>query len=1099
MFSQESGRSRSYRTLKSVAGVTSFAMTWLAVAPTAMAAMRKAPKPAGHTRQLNAQEMQRIWGAQTMPPDPTPDGGGGQGGNPNGWEGGSGGTSGGGTTTGGGGTTTGGGGTTTGGGGTTTGGGGTTTGGGGGPLAGPGGSGTTNSINGNKVTNVPLVGWTAKGGLPMGLTLYHNSEGTYNGEFGQKWTFSWAIYLTENANTGDITVHHGDDLPHTFVKNMDGSFTPPAGVNDTVSQRYFVPPSQGGAQGGPSDFTYTVRGSGVVYHFNPSGASASKWVCDTITDANSNVVTIARDASTDGALSVSDPSGRSLTFAYTRAAKSRSATDPLGRVWTFGYDTATGDLTTITLPELNGQTYSLQFGYNARHDITSQTDARGKTWTFTYNSDDSQASATDPLNHTTTWAYTSASTITTDANGHAQTQTYDASGRLVSITDALGHSVSYAYDADNNKITVTDALGNATHYTYNAQGDVLTATDPLNHTVSMTYNNRGQVLTAVLPSGKQYVKTYDAYGNALSLANPMGTVSTMAYNTDGTLASKTDSNNRTTSYGYNTYGSLTSLTTPGGKVTQFTCDTLGTRTGQTDAMGRTAATTLDAWERPTFTSSSAPGTPSKSFTYDAGGNVLSFTDGTGTTSRAYDDMGRMTSETTNQGTVSYVYDASGKIGLLSQASDPSGRTTTYTYTAANQLASVTEGSGSAAKTTSYAYDNTGQEIGISNANGTSVEKAYDTAKQLASITNRSDSGTVLSSFAYGYTNDGRRSSCTEADGSVVSYAYDNAGHLTGEARTGSVNYSASYAVDGEGNRLSQTINGATSTFTYDTNDALLSVASTDTGGLNNTYAYNNNGEQTGRTLNGVSYALTYDGDGQITHITGGANGATDTTFAYDAGGRRVVRTAAGSAATHFVYSGAAVLLEKENGAVTASYTYGNALVGKNGNVNLCDGLGTSRQTTSVSGAVVSERVFEGFGQTVAATGTHEANGYAATSGYRDDGDAGLMHVGARYYDASVGRFLSRDTYLDQKPYTYCEADPINAVDPSGHMPGWVKGVKDFFAGWIKVEGQVEFWVGVGVGSYGAIIGNPVAAVGGYLIAGIGYAKEKFGDWLYTVQ
>ena len=58
--------------------------------------------------------------------------------------------------------------------------------------------------------------------------------------------------------------------------------------------------------------------------------------------------------------------------------------------------------------------------------------------------------------------------------------------------------------------------------------------------------------------------------------------------------------------------------------------------------------------------------------------------------------------------------------------------------------------------------------------------------------------------------------------------------------------------------------------------------------------------------------------------------------------------------------------------------------------------------------------------------------YAATSGYRNDGDAGLSHVGARYYDAQVGRFISRDTFLDQKPYLYCNHDPINNLDPTGH-------------------------------------------------------------------
>ena len=60
--------------------------------------------------------------------------------------------------------------------------------------------------------------------------------------------------------------------------------------------------------------------------------------------------------------------------------------------------------------------------------------------------------------------------------------------------------------------------------------------------------------------------------------------------------------------------------------------------------------------------------------------------------------------------------------------------------------------------------------------------------------------------------------------------------------------------------------------------------------------------------------------------------------------------------------------------------------------------------------------------------------FAATSGYRNDGDAGLTHVGARYYDAQVGRFITRDTVLDQHPYLYCDHEPVNALDPSGHDP-----------------------------------------------------------------
>jgi len=108
-----------------------------------------------------------------------------------------------------------------------------------------------------------------------------------------------------------------------------------------------------------------------------------------------------------------------------------------------------------------------------------------------------------------------------------------------------------------------------------------------------------------------------------------------------------------------------------------------------------------------------------------------------------------------------------------------------------------------------------------------------------------------------------------------------------------------------------------------------------------------------------------------------------------------------------------------------------------------DGLGSERAVTNSSQTVTGTITFEGFGATIVTTGS-SSNPYkfAANSGYRDDGDAGLMHVGARYYDAQVGRFITRDTELDQHPYLYCDHDPINAIDPSGHSSIWaiIRGV-----------------------------------------------------------
>jgi RHS repeat-associated protein len=115
--------------------------------------------------------------------------------------------------------------------------------------------------------------------------------------------------------------------------------------------------------------------------------------------------------------------------------------------------------------------------------------------------------------------------------------------------------------------------------------------------------------------------------------------------------------------------------------------------------------------------------------------------------------------------------------------------------------------------------------------------------------------------------------------------------------------------------------------------------------------------------------------------------------------------------------------------------------------------------------------------------------FAATSGYRSDGDAGLMQVGARYYDAQVGRFITRDTVLTEHPYIYCDHDPVNAVDPSGHVAALVAGGLGALAG-LAVVAAIDYlddghlnrpwWhYAIGAGAGGLIgIGAGAATAGG---------------------
>ena len=509
----------------------------------------------------------------------------------------------------------------------------------------------------------------------------------------------------------------------------------------------------------------------------------------------------------------------------------------------------------------------------------------------------------------------------------------------------------------------------------------------------------------------------------------------------GLLVTKTDNNSHATSYGYNTDGELTSVTTPGSHTESFTVNGLGVRTSRTDALSNTTNYTLDNWNR--VTAVDYPTGTDPTFSYDANSNLTGWTDGVGTWARTYDNDNRMLTESLGGTTrVTNVYDSTGKKGLLSTVTDASSRVITYSYNSRNLLDTLTENSAS----TNYSYDANGNETGITLPNTATVTKVFDNADRLTSVTNKNSGGTTLSSFSYTYNADNRRATCTESSGDVVSWSYDAQGHMTAESRTGSNAYSASYAVDGVGNRTSQTIGTKTTSFTYNSDDALTATSSS-TGGFVNSYSYNNAGDQTNRTLSGTSWTLAYDYDGQLTSTATG--GSTVSSFVYDALGRRYSRTN-GGATTVFYYGPGGILLEKQGSTFTSAYAYGNGLIRKDGEYPLFDGLGSERTVTNSSQTVTGTINHDAFGLTVNTTGSSTSPyKFAATSGYRDDGDAGLVHVGARYYDPQVGRFITRDTCLDQKPYLYCEHDPVNHLDPSGHIPAWLK---DFLNGLLNRGG-----------------------------------------------
>jgi RHS repeat-associated protein len=359
-------------------------------------------------------------------------------------------------------------------------------------------------------------------------------------------------------------------------------------------------------------------------------------------------------------------------------------------------------------------------------------------------------------------------------------------------------------------------------------------------------------------------------------------------------------------------------------------------------------------------------------------------------------------------------------------------TTSYSYDAAGRLSSLT----AASKTTSYGYDATGNLTTQTNPNGTTVTRTFNAADELTSLTNKKSDNTTLSQFSDSYNSDGLRSQLSETLGTqtaTVTYTYDTLHRLKDEVRTGGDAYQNHFTYDAAGNRLTWNDGFGTTTYTYDAADRLTQAGNT-------SYTYNANGSRLTKTLSSSTTSYSYDYDEQLTQVVSPLTGTSS--FTYDGLGRRVSRTNGGTTTT-FSFSGNSITTEKQGSTVTAHYVYGNNRVSRDAGGSYeyyhNDGIGSTRQISNDSQSLTQTTTYDAFGNIESSAGSsNNAYRYAGQWGYRNDGDDGLMHVGARYYDPLVGRFVQADTHLGEmgnpqslNRYNYCEGDPVNHVDPTG--------------------------------------------------------------------
>ncbi|MFE3205573.1 RHS repeat-associated core domain-containing protein [Embleya sp. NPDC059237] len=633
----------------------------------------------------------------------------------------------------------------------------------------------------------------------------------------------------------------------------------------------------------------------------------------------------------------------------------------------------------------------------------------------------------------------------------------------------------YSYDAAGNRTRVVDAAGSEWKYEFDLRGRQTKAIDPEQGVTSTTYVPGGQfgadqIETRTDPRGQTLAYTYDQLGRKTSQreGSPAGPPrAEWGYDLPGALG-------------------LSRSSTRIDNGLRYVSETTG----------------YDPTGHPTGVKVTIPSAPGEEKLAGEYTTTSTFTPGIGLLDKVTygQSWGGLPAETLDYGYT--------KFGLANTLT--SGNTRYINGTVYSPFGEPTQ----------TQFGNTGRRTIVS------MSYAEDTRRLVRTVADREKSGPqTLDDLNYTYDPSGnivrivnKRDDATSTDTQCFAYDYRTrmtdawsaiddcaAGPATGTApRVGGIDpYWTSYTFDAAGNRIAEkqhdpagnTANDVTRTYNTQAH-RLDSVDASGPGGTNRTsYAYDPAGNTTRRTVNGDDQNMTWDVEGRLASSSKTEAGQLKTsTFVYDPDGTRLLRREPDAVT---LYLGTTELkLTRATNTVSGTRYYpgagGQFLRTSTGRTSIlvADHHGTSQLAVDYASMTYTRRPSMPYGDArgVQPSVWPDDKGFL---GAPKDSSTGLTHVGAREYDPSIGRFMSRDPLTIAEdpaqlhPYMYGGGNPVNISDPSGM--GWGR----FFKKAVKVA-AVAVVVAVVVT---VVVAAPVmvpAAVGASGMLAAGAAGAELG-------